>query len=206
MFESFKIESLFFQYSNAQPILKGIYLQAKVSEIVGIAGQNGAGKSTLFNSLTVFNEMKGSVFINDIYVPQKNLIKEIAYLPQLPFLPKEKKVKSVVKMFPLTKEKQTAILTDERISKLQNQKIATVSGGEKRYLEFLLINSLQKNIVILDEPFSEIEPIYEQKICDHILQNSKSRLYLISDHNISVLKNLCTRIMVLNNGYLEEQC
>ena len=204
MFESFKIESLFFQYSNAQPILKGIYLQAKASEIIGIAGQNGAGKSTLFNSLTVFNEMKGSVFINDIYVPQKNLIKEITYLPQLPFLPKEKKVKSVVKMFPLTKEKQTAILTDERISLLQNQKIATLSGGEKRYLEFLLINSLQKNIVILDEPFSEIEPIYEQKICDHILQNSKSRLYLISDHNISVLKNLCTRILVLNNGYLEE--
>ena len=67
MFESFKIESLTFQYSNAQPILKGIYLQAKASEIVGIAGQNGAGKSTLFNSLTVFNEMKGSVFINDIY-------------------------------------------------------------------------------------------------------------------------------------------
>lgn len=206
MFESFKIESLTFQYSNAQPILKGIYLQAKASEIVGIAGQNGAGKSTLFNSLTVFNEMKGSVFINDIYVPQKNLIKEIAYLPQMPFLPKEKKVKSVVKMFPLTKEKQISILSDERISKLQNQKIATLSGGEKRYLEFLLINSLKKNIVILDEPFSEIEPIYEQKICNNILQNSKSRLYLISDHNISVLKNLCTRIMVLNNGYLEEQC
>ena len=189
MFESFKIESLFFQYSNTRPILKGIYLQAKASEIIGIVGQNGAGKSTLFNSLTIFNEMKGSVFINDIYVPQKNLIKEIAYLPQLPFLPKEK---------------QTTILADERISKLQNQKIATLSGGEKRYLEFLLINNLPKNIVILDEPFSEIEPIYEEKICNQILENSKTRLYLISDHNISILKKLCTRILVLKNGYLEE--
>ena len=204
MFESFKIESLTFQYSQTRPVLKGIYLNTKASEIVGISGQNGAGKSTLFNALTIFNEMKGSVFINDVYVPPKELIKEIAYLPQMPFLPKEKKVKSVVKMFPLTKEKQTTILADERISKLQNQKIATLSGGEKRYLEFLLINSLKKNIIILDEPFSEIEPIYEQKICDHILQNLKSRLYLISDHNISVLKNLCTRILVLNNGYLEE--
>lgn len=204
MFESLKIESLFFQYSNTRPILKGIYLQAKASEIVGIVGQNGAGKSTLFNSLTIFNEMKGSVFINDIYVPQKNLIKEIAYLPQLPFLPKEKKVKSVVKMFPLSKEKQTSILADERISLLQNQRISTLSGGEKRYLEFLLINNLPKNIVILDEPFSEIEPIYEQKICEQILENSKTRLYLISDHNISTLKNICTRILVLNNGYLGE--
>lgn len=204
MFESFKIESLTFQYSQTRPVLKGIYLNTKASEIVGISGQNGAGKSTLFNALTIFNEMKGSVFINDIYVPPKNLIKEIAYLPQVPFLPKEKKVKSVVKMFPLSKEKQTSILADERISLLQNQRISTLSGGEKRYLEFLLINNLSKNIVILDEPFSEIEPIYEEKICNQILENSKTRLYLISDHNISTLKNICTRILVLNNGYLGE--
>ena len=204
MFESFKIESLTFQYTPASPILKGIYLNASASEIVGISGQNGAGKSTLFNALTIFNEMKGSVFINDIYVPPKNLIKEIAYLPQVPFLPKEKKVKSVVKMFPLSKEKQTSIFADERISLLQNQRISTLSGGEKRYLEFLLINNLPKNIVILDEPFSEIEPIYEEKICNQILENSKTRLYLISDHNISTLKKLCTRILVLKNGYLEE--
>ena len=204
MFESLKIESLFFQYSNTRPILKGIYLNASASEIVGISGQNGAGKSTLFNALTIFNEMKGSVFINDIYVPPKNLIKEIAYLPQVPFLPKEKKVKSVVKMFPLSKEKQTSIFADERISLLQNQRISTLSGGEKRYLEFLLINNLPKNIVILDEPFSEIEPIYEEKICNQILENSKTRLYLISDHNISTLKKLYTRILVLKNGYLEE--
>ena len=204
MFESFKIESLTFQYSQTRPVLKGIYLNTKASEIVGISGQNGAGKSTLFNALTIFNEMKGSVFINDVYVPPKELIKEIAYLPQMPFLPKEKKVKSVVKMFPLSKEKQTSILADERISLLQNQRISTLSGGEKRYLEFLLINNLQKNIVILDEPFSEIEPIYEEKICEQILENSKTRLYLISDHNISTLKNICTRILVLNNGYLGE--
>lgn len=204
MFESFKIESLTFQYSQTRPVLKGIYLNTKASEIVGISGQNGAGKSTLFNALTIFNEMKGSVFINDVYVPPKELIKEIAYLPQMPFLPKEKKVKSVVKMFPISKEKQTSILTDERISQLQSQRVATLSGGEKRYLEFLLINNLQKNIVILDEPFSEIEPIYEQKICEQILENSKTRLYLISDHNISILKKLCTRILVLKNGYLEE--
>ena len=204
MFETFKIESLTFQYSQTRPVLKGIYLNTKASEIVGISGQNGAGKSTLFNALTIFNEMKGSVFINDVYVPPKELIKEIAYLPQMPFLPKEKKVKSVVKMFPISKEKQTSILTDERISQLQSQRVATLSGGEKRYLEFLLINNLQKNIVILDEPFSEIEPIYEQKICEQILENSKTRLYLISDHNISTLKNICTRILVLNNGYLGE--
>ena len=204
MFESFKIESLTFQYSQTRPVLTGIYLNTKASEIVGISGQNGAGKSTLFNALTIFNEMKGSVFINDVYVPPKELIKEIAYLPQIPFLPKEKKVKSVVKMFPISKEKQTSILTDERISQLQNQRVATLSGGEKQYLEFLLINNLQKNIVILDEPFSEIEPIYEEKICEQILENSKTRLYLISDHNISILKKLCTRILVLKNGYLEE--
>ncbi len=200
MFESFTIENLSFQYSDGSQILQNIFLKVQEGEIVGIIGRNGAGKSTLFKSLTVYKEGLGSTFINDVYVPKKKLIKNIAYLPQYTFLPKEKSVKYILNMFPISKDKKQEILSEERIHPLLKQKFAYLSGGEKRYLEFLLINSLQKNIRILDEPFSEIEPIYEHKICEHIRNNQKGNVYIITDHKLPVIKEICTRVVMLING------
>ena len=204
MFESFKIESLSFKYSNNSQILRDIFFYGKESEIIGILGRNGSGKSTLFNALTISNDFTGSVFINDSYISQKELIKQIAYLPQNPFLPKEKTVRYAIKMFPIPKDKKIEILKESRISSISNQKISSLSGGEKRYLEFLLVNNCSKNIKIFDEPFSEVEPIYEQKICEEITRNKKGNLYIITDHKLSVMKDLCTRFYILINGSLKE--
>lgn len=204
MFESFKIESLSFSYSNTSPILRDIFFHGKESEIIGILGRNGSGKSTLFNALTIADAFTGSVFINDSYIPQKELIKQIAYLPQNTFLPKEKTVSYAVKMFSISKDKKIEILKDTRISSISNQKISSLSGGQKRYLEFLLVNNCSKNIKLLDEPFSEIEPIFEQKICKQITGNKKGNLYIITDHKLSVMKDLCTRFYILINGSLKE--
>ncbi|MBR4790883.1 MAG: ATP-binding cassette domain-containing protein [Treponema sp.] len=204
MFESFKIENLSFKYSCNSPILQNIFLSAKESEIIEILGRNGTGKSTLFNALTISSDFTGSTFLNDIYIPQKKLIKQISYLPQNSFLPKETTVKSAVKMFPLSKDKKNEILQDNRISSISNQKIASLSGGEKRYLEFLVINNCPKPIKFLDEPFSEVEPIFEQKICEQITSNKKGNLYIITDHKLSVMKDLCTRFYLLINGSLIE--
>lgn len=200
MFESLKIESLNFQYSDGAPVLRNIFMEARKSEIVGLVGRNGSGKSTFFNALTVFSDCTASVFINNVYIPKKELINQIAYLPQNPFLPKEKSVRYVIKMFQLTEEKRNEIITDERISRLLKQKVKSLSGGERRYLEFLMINAHSGNIKILDEPFSEIEPIFEQKICEQILKNKNQNLYIITDHKLPLIKEISTRLVLLKDG------
>lgn len=203
MFKSLRIECFNFSYSDNDTILNGVYLQAQASEIIGILGRNGSGKTTLFNSLTVFGNYTGSVFINDVYASQKELSKKIAYLPQVSFIPKEKTVKYVIKMFPVGSSNKKEILKNQRIVPLLNQKVSELSGGEKRYFEFLLVNSLDRSIVILDEPFSEIEPIYEEIICNHIRSQQKNRLYIITDHKFSKIKEICTKLYLLSNSSLK---
>ena len=202
MFESFRIECFNFSYSSMNNILSGLYFNASASEIIGILGRNGSGKSTFFNALTIYGNYSGSVFINDVYVTQKELNKKIAYLPQVTFIPKEKTVKYVISMFPITNERKRVIVNDNRISCILNQKISELSGGEKRYLEFLLVNGLDRDIYILDEPFSEIEPIYEEIICNRIRIEQKKRLYIITDHKFTKIKEICSRLYLLSNSSL----
>jgi len=202
MLESLKIECLNFNYSADQKILSNLFLQVKRNEIVGILGRNGSGKTTFFNALTIFGDYLGSVFINDSYVSRTQLINRVGYLPQVNFLPNGKKVKYVINMFPIKKEKRESIYNNHRIKNVLDQKVISLSGGERRYLEFLLVNSLDRDIIILDEPFSEIEPIYEKAIFDDIMKYFNDRVYIITDHKFEIIKKLCTQLYLLQNGEL----
>lgn len=204
MFESMKIECLNYNYSAEQKILNNLFLNVKKNEIVGILGRNGSGKTTFFNALTVFSDYLGSVFINDSYVSRTQLINRVGYLPQVNFLPNEKRVKYVISMFPIKKEKRENIFNNQRIINVLDQKVVSLSGGERRYLEFLLVNSLDRDIMILDEPFSEIEPIYEKAIFDDIMKYFKDRVYIITDHKFEIIKKLCTQLYLLQNGELRK--
>lgn len=174
----------------------------KRNEIVGILGRNGSGKTTFFNALTIFGDYLGSVFINDSYVSRTQLINRVGYLPQVNFLPNGKKVKYVINMFPIKKEKRESIYNNQRVKNVLDQKVISLSGGERRYLEFLLVNSLDRDIIILDEPFSEIEPIYEKAIFDDIMKYFNDRVYIITDHKFEIIKKLCTQLYLLQNGEL----
>lgn len=202
MFESLKIECFNYEYSTKCKILNNLFLKVNKTEIVGILGRNGSGKTTLFNALTIFGDYSGSVFINDTYVSKTQLTNRIGFLPQVTFLPKEKTVKYAINMFHFSKEINESICTNTRIKNLLCQKIISLSGGERRYLEFLLVNSLERDIIILDEPFSEIEPIYEKYIFDDIMKKSKNRVYIITDHKFEIIKKLCTQLYLLQNGEL----
>ncbi|GGX30168.1 ATP-binding cassette domain-containing protein [Aquimarina muelleri] len=166
-------------------LLKNINLQCKVGEIIGAFGRNGTGKSTLLK--LIFGTVKAdsihikinskTIFPNDIISSKK-----IAYLPQDTFLPKEQKVREIIPLFFPNGEDQDKIFYSPQVSSFEKTKVGKLSLGQLRYLELLIIGNLSHTFLMLDEPFSMIEPIYKDVIKDLLLKLKKSKGIILTDH------------------------
>ncbi|WP_308427915.1 ATP-binding cassette domain-containing protein [Aquimarina muelleri] len=165
--------------------MKNINLQCKVGEIIGAFGRNGTGKSTLLK--LIFGTVKAdsihikinskTIFPNDIISSKK-----IAYLPQDTFLPKEQKVREIIPLFFPNGEDQDKIFYSPQVSSFEKTKVGKLSLGQLRYLELLIIGNLSHTFLMLDEPFSMIEPIYKDVIKDLLLKLKKSKGIILTDH------------------------
>ena len=201
-FFELEIDSLTASFEQKQ-VLRGVYCKIRSGRIVGIIGRNGCGKSTLYNSLYGTNKKSSeTVRLDGIFIPKKERFKYISYLPQLPFLPGSIKVKKAISIL-VKNYKETELIWDERIQGMLNKKIWMLSGGEQRYLEIHIIASLQRPFIVLDEPFTKLEPIYTDKVCEKLKGMSQKGI-IISDHNIRKMKAVCDEIHYLDNGILRE--
>lgn len=166
-------------------ILKNINLDCKVGEIIGIFGRNGTGKSTLLK--LIFGTVKADsilIKINSEIISQKAIIpsKRIGYLPQDTFLPKERKVREIIPFFFPKGDDQDKIFYSPQVSSFEKIKIGKLSLGQLRYLELLIIGNLNHQFLMLDEPFSMIEPIYKDVIKSLLLKLKKSKGIILTDH------------------------
>ena len=166
-------------------ILKNINLDCKVGEIIGIFGRNGTGKSTLLK--LIFGTVKADsilIKINSEIISQKTIIpsKRIGYLPQDTFLPKERKVREIIPFFFPKGDDQDKIFYSPQVSSFEKIKIGKLSLGQLRYLELLIIGNLNHQFLMLDEPFSMIEPIYKDVIKSLLLKLKKTKGIILTDH------------------------
>ncbi|MDA9309376.1 ATP-binding cassette domain-containing protein [Flavobacteriaceae bacterium] len=166
-------------------ILKNINLDCKVGEIIGIFGRNGTGKSTLLK--LIFGTVKADsilIKINSEIISQKAIIpsKRIGYLPQDTFLPKERKVREIIPFFFPKGDDQDKIFYSPQVPSFEKIKIGKLSLGQLRYLELLIIGNLNHQFLMLDEPFSMIEPIYKDVIKSLLLKLKKSKGIILTDH------------------------
>lgn len=188
-------------------ILKDINFECKVGEIIGIFGRNGAGKSTMLK--LIFGTVKAdSIFIkiNSKNISQKNIIpsKKIAYLPQDNFLPKEQKVRAIIPLFFPNGDDQNRIFYSPQVSSFEKIKVGKLSLGQLRYLELLIIGNLSHSFLILDEPFSMIEPIYKDVIKNLLLKLKESKGIILTDHYYNDVLQVTNRNFVIKDTKIFE--
>ncbi|MGD1319773.1 ATP-binding cassette domain-containing protein [Chryseobacterium sp. 2R14A] len=185
-------------------VLKDIFLSCETGKISGILGRNGSGKSTLFQ--IIFGTQKGDTqyirFDSTILQKQYDRKNRVAYLPQYSFLPKNIKIKNLIPLF-CDKENADKISRLNLVQPFLSDTPKTLSGGELRVLEALLIIYSKAEFILLDEPFHSLSPKIVTELKIIIKQQTKSKGFIISDHQYYDVLAISDDIFLLSDGHLK---
>ena len=195
-------------------VVDGVSIQVGAGEIVGLLGPNGAGKTTTFNLIVGLLKPDGGdvIFagrpISGLPMHQRARL-GIGYLTQEPSVFRKltvaQNILAILEICRFTrKERQTQLrffLEELELTHLADNKAYTLSGGEKRRLEITRALVTSPRLLLLDEPFSGIDPIavYEvQKIVRRL--RNKGLGILITDHNVREMLKLTDRAYLIHQG------
>ena len=184
-------------------VLKEVSFTLETGEILGLFGRNGSGKSTLLKML--FGNIKAdaiSVEINNQALKVSAVIPKqlIGYLPQHPFLPKQTKVRDVIIMFHPNEKEQDTVFYDSHIATMTHKRTSELSLGELKYFEVVLLSQLPHPFLMLDEPFSMLEPLHKEKLKASLLDIKKTKGIIITDHYYNDVLEIATKGIVLKDG------
>ncbi len=203
------------RYSRKGPIVVNqVDLDVKTGEIVGLLGPNGAGKSTTFYmTVGLIRPNAGQVFYDDrdiTFLPMyKRARLGIGYLAQetsiFRKLTIEQNLMAILEVLDIPKDerkRRAGLLMEELgISELANRKAYTLSGGECRRAEIARALAASPSFILLDEPFSGIDPIAVQDIQQLILHlRSRGLGILITDHNAEETLGIVDRAYLIADG------
>lgn len=168
---------------GGRKVLQSVDLEIESGKICGLLGPNGSGKTTLLKigaGLTL--PAGGAVSIDGQAFPKKKLLqryRKIAYLSQETFLPGDMRVSNFLNT---SSSEAQAYACRHYPSGLANQTIGSLSNGELRLLELIFIISLNRDFLLLDEPFTGIEPLMIEKMVKLISkQRDSGKGILITD-------------------------
>jgi len=192
------------KHFGKRKILNEVSFSFETGEIIGIFGGNGCGKSTLLKML--FGTMSADTIemsVNGVSI--KNFTtKHLSYLPQHPFIPKNIKVRDLIPIYFSEEKKQDAIFYDSMIANISSKSVGSLSLGQVRYLEVLLLANLDRPFLMLDEPFSMLDPLYKDRIKILLNKLKSSKGILITDHYFEDVLGVTDRNYLLKNGVLEK--
>jgi len=183
-------------------VLSDIYLQCRTGEVVGLLGRNGTGKSTLLKVLFGTQDTPDrSIRIDGRHRPALSLRgRWIAYLPQHSFLPENLSIRQMISLYVTDRQLARQVIADDRVRPLLHKRPTALSGGELRYLEVLLLLHLPAPFVLLDEPFSGIEPLFQERLVQLIDEYRGRKGFIITDHLYQGILQVSDRLLLLEEG------
>ena len=196
-----------------------VSIEVRPNEIVGLLGPNGAGKTTTFYMVVgLYKPDAGKAFLDDLDITGLPMYKRarlgISYLPQEPSvfrkLTAEENVLAILEAIGLSKEERTRrtqeLLVELGITHVAKTKAFALSGGERRRVEICRALATKPRYMLLDEPFSGIDPLAVADI-QKIIQSlaNKGIGILITDHNVRETLKACSRAYILDQGKIIEE-
>ena len=204
---------------NGRQVVNGVNVEVRGGEVVGLLGPNGAGKTTTFHMMVgLIQPDAGKVVLNDQDLTGAPIFERaragISYLPQessvFRRLTVEENLFAILQTLDLSVAEQRdrcqALMKMLGLSHLADHKASTLSGGERRRVEIARALVLSPYFVLLDEPFTGVDPIAVAEIQKIIRRLIASGIgILITDHNVRETLGICDRAYILNDGVILEE-
>ena len=199
---------------KGRKVVDDISLRIAQGEVVGLLGPNGAGKTTTFYIIVGLTRPdSGRVLLDGVnitdfpmYVRARN---GISYLPQEPSifrkLTVEENIMAVLETLPLTshqrRERLEELIEDLGLQQVRRSEGYMLSGGERRRVEIARSLVISPSFMLLDEPFSGIDPLTVQDIQRIIVRLKGTGIgVLVTDHNVPYTLQVTDRAYIINNG------
>src|SRR6266568_5261830 len=196
-------------------VVNGVSLHVNQAEVVGLLGKNGAGKTTTFYmTVGLLPPDSGRILVDGqdissvpMYLRARNY--GISYLPQEPSvfrkLTVEENILAVLEAQPLdTRERRARserLITQLNLGHIRTTRGYALSGGERRRVEIARSLCIQPNFILLDEPFSGIDPIAVLELQKIIFDLKASGIgILITDHNVRETLSVTDRAYIIAEG------
>lgn len=198
---------------NGKPVVNGLSFNVQPGEVVGLLGPNGAGKTTAFYmTIGLIQPDEGQVFFKGEEITALPIHKRaelgFGYLAQEPSifrsLTVEDNILCILETLPKSsnrKEQLDALLKELHLEHLRKKTASSLSGGERRRLEITRALVTQPSLLLLDEPFANIDPLAVADV-KHLIRILKEKQIsvLITDHNAREIFSIVDRSYLIQEG------
>jgi len=196
---------------NQTKAVQNINLEIRPGSIYGLLGPNGAGKTTTIRMIMdIIKPDSGEIWINDHRI-QKADYDKIGYLPEERGLYQKSKLKETIGYFAELKglslrnahKRADEYLARFDLSEYADRKIQELSKGNQQKVQFIIAIISEPKLVILDEPFSGLDPV-NQILLKEIIEemNEKGATVIFSTHQMEQVEKMCDDICLINKGQI----
>lgn len=189
--------------------VKNISFKVENGKVLGIVGRNGAGKSTIFRMiLNLIEPTEGEIKFDDKTI-DNNVLNSFGYLPEEGSLLSQYSVIDLCEYYGalklMTKDEvfQSLMtwLKEFNIEEYLNMKIGKLSKGNRQKIQFIVAVLHDPDFIILDEPFSGLDPVSVEELERAILKlKNAGKTIIFSSHIMSHVENICDDILLINKG------
>lgn len=189
-------------------VLHGISFEVQSGRALGLLGRNGAGKTTTIRILMdVFHANSGEVLLDGEKFNQRKHL--IGYLPEERGLyPKKKVIEQMVYLGRIRGiSKSEAVANSKKwlkrlgVLEYENAKLETLSKGNQQKVQLASTLVCDPDIVILDEPFSGLDPVNSRILQDVVMELiGQNKIVIFSSHQMSYVEEFCKDIVIINKG------
>jgi lipopolysaccharide export system ATP-binding protein len=210
LLQAFNLQKSF----SGRQVVKGVSYHVDAGETVGLLGRNGAGKTTSFRmTIGMIEPDGGRVTFDGDDVTALAMFQRarlgMGYLSQEPSiftrLTCEQNLLAILETMPLSRsqrrDRAAELLEQFGLTHKARQQARTCSGGERRKLEIARALITQPKLILLDEPFSGVDPIAVEDLQGEVRKLAAQGIaFLITDHNVQQTLRVCDRAYIIDEG------
>lgn len=196
-----------YKYFGDVPVLTNVSFDLKKGETLGIIGQNGAGKTTIFRLLLGFLEPeRGEITWN---MNTSNFLNSVGYLPEERGLHMKRTIENQIFFLGSLKGMSKHDINEQmeywfdkfQVTATKNQKIASLSKGNKQKIQLICSIIHRPTFLILDEPYSGLDPVNSSVLSEGIkMLKENGTTIIFSSHNMDNVEYISDKIMMLKKG------